>query len=94
MIFFFLQVGFQESEDEFGDFFDFVITQTGDQGLQKIIIGKFLQVNHQRFLVGFPVQTKTDQPLILIDKMMGMVSRIHDIIPFLLGLNGIDPNIA
>jgi hypothetical protein len=32
--------------------------------------------------------------LILIDKMMGMVSRIHDIIPFLLGLNGIDPNIA
>lgn len=77
MIFVFLKVGLEHTGDEIKKVLDLRITKTGQDGFHKGIIGKFLQVNHQGFFIGLPIQAETDQAIIVIDKFMGVAGFVH-----------------
>jgi hypothetical protein len=77
MIFVFLKVGLEHTGDEIKKVLDLRITKTGQDGFHKGIIGKFLQVNHQGFFIGLPIQAETDQAIIVIDKFMVVPGFVH-----------------
>jgi hypothetical protein len=73
VIFLVFEVLAHEMRHQFKELVDFLIAQARDHDFDEIVIGKFLQINHQGFFVHFAGKSEGYHSIVFINKVVLML---------------------